>query len=398
MTDAGEAFPSDALFSTLTAVAVDGIVVIDERGIVKIYNRACERLFGYDSSEVVGFNISMLMPEPLRSEHDSYVARYLDGGAPHIIGMGREVTGRRKDGSTFPMYISVGEGRLDGARIFVGIVHDISARRERERRIEELQRDLRHATRLSTMGQLSSAIAHELNQPLAASLNYINAAYHLTDQMSGEAADRVRAAVERAGIQISRAGDIIRRLREFIEKRELSRAPLDMNATVDEALALGLIGNMRAAIRGRDPAGPRPPPGAGGSRANSAGSDQPDAQRRRRDGRARSAPSPARNPSHRRWRSRRVCCRQRYGDFRRNQTQPVPSPSSPRSQSGIGMGLSICRTIIEAHGGRLWAEAAKDGGTDFQFTLPVANKTPIHRELRTSSSSSSTTTPMCGNR
>ncbi len=363
---------SDALFSALLSVAADGIIVIDERGTVKIYNRACERLFGYSRDEVIGRELSMLMPEPFRSAHAGYISRYLATGEKHIIGIGREAVGQRKDGSTFPMYISVGEGFHESTRIFVGIVHDISDRKARERRIEELQRDLSHVTRLSAMGQLSSAIAHELNQPLAASLNYANAAQHILADTEGDAAARARMAIERAGIQIARAGEIIRRLREFVEKREQSRTFVDINHTVGEALALGMIGTVGASV----------------ALTTELAADLPlvladrvqiqqvlinlmlnavDAMHDMAAPRLRIAT--AVQPGG-------VICVTVVDngpglsdETRRSLFQPFVTTKP----AGIGIGLSICRTIVEAHGGRLWAEAAPEGGMIFRFTLPVAD-------------------------
>lgn len=364
--------PNDALFSALIAVAVDGIIVIDASGIVKIYNQACERLFGYRSDEVVGRNIAMLMPEPFRSQHDSYLSRHLETGERRIIGIGREAVGRRKDGSTFPMYISVGEGVLDSSRIFVGIVHDISERHARERRIEELQRDLHHVTRLTTLGQLSSAIAHELNQPLAAGLNYVNAAQHLLKDLPGETAERAHIAVEKAATQISRAGEIIRRLREFIEKREFTRTKINVNATVEDAIALGMIGTLGAAIPIEKQLAPGLPEISGDRvqiqqvlinlMLNAADAVQAVSQPRIRIETSRG--------SHGAVRVGVVDNGIGMSDeTRRSLFQPFVT-TKPH---GMGMGLSICRTIVEAHGGRLWAEAVPEGGTRFQFTLPVAD-------------------------
>src|SRR5690349_17769807 len=124
----------DQLFQTLIDTAVDGIMVIDDLGTVQVYNHACERLFLYPPDEVLGRNVKMLMPEPYRREHDGYLERYKNTGERRIIGIGREVVGLRKDGTTFPMYLSVGEGRVSGDRIFVGIVHDLSARNATEAR------------------------------------------------------------------------------------------------------------------------------------------------------------------------------------------------------------------------------------------------------------------------
>src|SRR5260370_975886 len=106
----------------LIETAVDGAILIDARGVVLMFNPACERLFGYSADEVIGKNVKMLMPEPYQHEHDGYIANYLDSRKPKIIGIGREVVGLREDGSTFPMDLSVGEAKQEGGAIFVGII------------------------------------------------------------------------------------------------------------------------------------------------------------------------------------------------------------------------------------------------------------------------------------
>src|SRR5665213_2657778 len=240
---------SDVLFRTLIATAVDGIMIIDERGIVKVYSDSCERLFGYTAEETVGQNVKMLMPSPYHGEHDGYLARYRATGERRIIGVGREVVGRRKNGTTFAMYLSVGEGEFRGERIFLGIVHDISERKADEQRIQELQKELLHATRLTATGQLSAALAHELNQPLTAILNYTGILEELTSQDSGPNAAMLKKASARIAEQTARAGEIIRRLRDFVAKREPDRVVRDLNVTVEESIVLGFVGAAQSSVK-----------------------------------------------------------------------------------------------------------------------------------------------------
>ena len=117
--------------------AVDGVILIDAHGRVLMFNPACEKLFGYTADEVIGQNVKMLMPEPYRDEHDGYLSNYHRTGERKIIGIGREVVGRRKDGSTFPMDLSVGEAKQDGQSIFVGIIHDLTERERTELALRE---------------------------------------------------------------------------------------------------------------------------------------------------------------------------------------------------------------------------------------------------------------------
>jgi two-component system sensor kinase FixL len=151
---------SEARWRSVIESAVDGIVVIDSRGRIEAFNPAAERLFGYAEAEVLGQNVTLLMPSPYREEHDQYLSRYLDTGEARIIGIGREVTGRRKDGTSFPVHLSVGEMLFAGERKFTGILHDLTARV----RIEE---QLREQTALARLGEMAAVIAHEVKNPLA---------------------------------------------------------------------------------------------------------------------------------------------------------------------------------------------------------------------------------------
>ncbi len=360
----------DALFQTLISTAVDGIMVIDEVGLVSVYNKACEKLFGYAPGEVIGRNVSMLMPEPYRTEHDAYIARYKKTREARIIGIGREVVGRRKDGSTFPMYLSVGEGNAGGQRIFVGIIHDLSDVKDNMLRIQQLQNELFHSLRLNAMSQLSSALAHELNQPLAAVMNYMNAAKRSLDM--GAPPDRLRDMLDKAANQTARAGQIIRRMRDFIEKKEPNRAPEDLNGVVSEAVALGLVDAADSDVDVQVDLAPGVP---------LIPIDRVQIQQ--------VMVNLMRNAveavQHGEKRELRISTRL-DGEFVAvgvSDTGPglaeevaarLFQPFVSTKSQGLGMGLAICRTIVEAHGGRLWAEPNRGGGTAFQFVLPVTEQ------------------------
>lgn len=151
---------SEARWRAVIESAVDGIVVIDARGVIEAFNPAAERLFGYSEGEVVGRNVSMLMPEPYHDEHDGYLRRYVTTGAARIIGIGREVTGLRRDRSTFPLHLSVGEVSIGGERKFTGILHDLSRR-------VQMEEQLREQATLARLGEMAAVIAHEVKNPLA---------------------------------------------------------------------------------------------------------------------------------------------------------------------------------------------------------------------------------------
>ena len=151
---------SEARWRSIIDSAVDGIVVIDQFGRVEGFNPAAERLFGYAEADIVGQNVNTLMPSPYHEEHDRYLARYLATATAKIIGIGREVTGRRKDGTTFPVHLSVGQFDLEGQRKFTGILHDLSGR-------TQMEEQLRERAALARLGEMAAVIAHEVRNPLA---------------------------------------------------------------------------------------------------------------------------------------------------------------------------------------------------------------------------------------
>ena len=189
---------------SITRTAPDAIVVIDETGVIDTVNPATERLFGYSSAELVGENVKILMPSPYREAHDAHLARYGETGEKHVIGIGRVVVGRRKDGTTFPARLSIGEIELGQGRLFTGFIHDITERQSIQRRAGVLQQELMHASRLSAMGEMASGIAHELNQPLTAVMNYTRAARRHLDRREPDPVP-IADLVDKAGQQAERA-------------------------------------------------------------------------------------------------------------------------------------------------------------------------------------------------
>jgi two-component system, LuxR family, sensor kinase FixL len=159
-TVAAEATARAERLATVFNTAVDGIIVIDDKGCIEAMNRGAERLFGYPESEALGRNVSMLMPSPYHEEHDGYLERYLTTGVARIIGVGREVTGRHRDGSTMPLHLSVGEMFIDGKRQFTGILHDLTGR-------VQMEEQLRERAALARLGEMAAVIAHEVKNPLA---------------------------------------------------------------------------------------------------------------------------------------------------------------------------------------------------------------------------------------
>ena len=363
-------------FRAVIDSAHDAIIAIDARGHIETFNRAAQRIFGYTPEEVIGRNVSALMPQPYRRDHDGYLNNYLTTGIPKIIGTGREVQAQRKDGSVFPIDLSVGEMNVGGRRGFIGIIRDITARRVAERQVRELTAEMLHISRLSAMGQLSSSIAHELNQPLTAVVNYTEAARQmLSNADRTQVPARVLEFMEKAGGQAERAGQIIRRLRSFVEKSAAERSPEDLNKVVEEASTLATIGAKVDGITVTHEFARDLPPvlidkvqiqQVVVNLVRNAIEALSNADRRVL------TVSTASNDDT----LEVMVCDTGHGIAPEIADQ-LFKPFVTTKTSGMGIGLSISHSIIEAHGGRLWAEPNPGGGTIFRFVLPctVARET-----------------------
>jgi two-component system sensor kinase FixL len=315
----------------------------------------------------------MLMPSPYSVEHDGYLERYLRTGERRIIGLGRIVVGRRKDGSTFPIELAVGEGLAKGKHIFTGLIRDISDRQETERRLHDLQADLIHVSRLSAMGELASALAHELNQPLTAISNYLLAAQQLV-QRGPEHAARATEIIGKSIDQAMRAGQIIRQLRNFVQKREVERAPADIDKVVDEASALAFIGlkerGIRVAIERQDGLPQVPIDRIQIQQVlinlirNAV--DAMEGQNRRELTIQISAHEG----------EIRISIIDTGSGIPRDMEEKLFQAFATTKPTGMGVGLSISRNIVEAHGGKLWFEPNPGGGTMFHLALPTSEAIP----------------------
>ncbi len=204
-------------FRALLTAAVDAIVIIDHCGVIQTFNRAAEQLFGYPAAEAIGAKVTMLMPEPYRSEHDGHIQRYLECGEAHVIGIGREVDAQRKDGSVFRAWLSVGRVEGEDPPRFVGFLHDVTARQRAEEYERRAADRLAELARLGAMANMAASIAHEVNQPLAAISTYALACERLLGSPNADIAE-VRRALRQIAEQALRAGDSIRNMRELVRK------------------------------------------------------------------------------------------------------------------------------------------------------------------------------------
>ncbi len=362
-----------ALLRSILDTIPEAMVVIDHTGTIQSFSAAAERLFGYQAAEINGQNVSILMPAPYRAQHDSYLNRYLATREKRIIGTGRVVMGQRKDGTTFPMELAVGEVKTDDRPLFTGFVRDLTERQQTQTKLQELQENLLHVSRLRSMGQMAAALSHELSQPLTATSNYLAAVVRLLDAPTPDLA-RIRHAVTLANQQTQRSGEIIRRLRAFVTRGPVVRAPENPARLIEEASALALLGAKDRAIAVQLVHQDTVP---------SVVVDRVQIQQVLLN-LIRNAVEAMGDTATRRLTVTARRCGEMVEISVADSGNGIPpsigeqlfQPFVTTKDDGMGIGLSVCRTIIDAHGGHIWAEVNPEGGTIFRFTLPVAAPAP----------------------
>lgn len=356
----------------LLEAAVDGIVIINSHGIVRRFNRAAEKIFGYLESDIAGSNVSVLMPEPHRGEHDTYLGNYSRTGKASIIGAGREVTGLKKNGETFPLFLSVGEIQREGERRFIGILRDLSEVQASREQVRQLEEQLLHADRLVILGELTAGIAHEINQPLTAIAAYADAGKKMVgrDPAGASGAD-LNSICERISEQSRRAASVVQNLRKLVRSGTVSKARHNINQIIRNTLLLfefeikkgniellffpddsleelyvdeihiqqimvNLVKNSIDAISASD---------------TDSGRIEIHVSRTPHEVLVTvSDNGPGVSEKHR---------EQLFESF--FTTKP----------KGVGLGLSICKTIAGAHGGSLKYAQRKQGGSQFTLSLPL---------------------------
>lgn len=350
----------------------DAMIVIDERGIIQSFSIAAERLFGTAAADMIGKNIKVLMPSPYREGHDGYLDRYLRTGERRIIGVGRVVVGERRDGSTFPMELAVGEMRSKDKRYFTGFIRDLTERQQTEMRLQELQSELVHISRLTAMGEMASALAHELNQPLAAISNYLNGSRRLLEKSSDNSSAMARDALAKAAEQAVRAGHIIHKMRDFVSRGETERKVESLSKLVEEASALALVGAKEQSVRVRFQLD---------AKADLVLADKVQIQQVILNLIRNAVEAMSESVD----RQLLISSNAAGDNMVRLSTADTGSGIAPElhkqlfqpfittKQQGMGVGLSISKTIIEAHGGSIWIEPNPDGGTIVHFTIRRAS-------------------------
>jgi len=365
----------EAEASAILEAAVDAIVIIDETGCIENFNQSACRMFGYQLSEVIGKNVSLLMAEPHRSHHDRYLEHYLATGEGKIINIGRELEAIDAQGRMFPVYLAVSEIHATGRRRFTGIIRDLSEQQASRQALAEQREKLAHVGRLSIMGEMTASIAHEINQPLTAISMYAQAGLKLIDR--GDSLNKLKDALEKLNVQALRAGAVIERIQRFAKAQDGVRELIEPNALLMELLKLAesdaRLHNIELAV---ELAENMPPlyvdPIQIQQVALNLIRNAIDAMNEIgcRNGRRiiiRSS-RPASDLIE-------IAVSDLGPGVAEDQSDLLFTPFHTTKREGMGMGLSICRSIISDHGGELNyynnGMNSDEPGATFYFRLPV---------------------------
>lgn len=371
--------PKTPVLEAALETLIDSAVVIDAAGVILIANEAVAKMFQYRLDNLLGENVSILMPEPYRSHHNSYIQNYHKTGIAKIIKIGREVEGLRSDGTQFPMHLAVGEMQIEGKRHYLGVMQDLTEVKAKQAAFDDLQNQHFHLSRVAAMNEMGAAIAHEINQPLAAAANYLETAKILLGRMNAEKCsddlNKISDLISKSGEQNIRASEIIARLRRFIERGDSQSEVFNLKTILDDAIELTIpkakrteidihvniqeratwvhadpiqiqqviMNLLRNAVEAM----------GGSSKKRLVISIETDAQ----------------TPKF---------VKVQISDSGKGISDDIYSdlftPFSSSKKRGLGVGLSISRSIISAAGGNIDARDNPDSGTILSFTLPIADK------------------------
>jgi PAS domain S-box-containing protein len=366
-----------AHLQSILATVPDAMVVSDERGIITSFSATAVRMFGYRPEEIIGTSVKYLMPVPYRDSHEGFMHRYRQTGERRITESGRVAVAQRKDGSTFPMEVHLGEMESGGQRFFTAFIRDLTGRQYTEKRMQELQTELAYMSRLTAMGEMGSTLAHEVNQPLTAITGYLKGCGMILDRMDGEHVPMLRHGIEGAVEEAQRAGEVIRQLRAFVARGETDQSIEDLRKLIEEASALALAGAKDKGIK-VDFDLPHESPKVLVSRVqiqqvllnlvrNAMEAMQSVDQR---DLTIKAELSDAGTMV-------RLTVKDSGPGLAPAVQERLFTPFTTTKKHGMGVGLSICRTIVEAHGGKIWAESSPGGGATFGFTLRAVREEDI---------------------
>jgi len=360
---------SEEKYRVVVETASDAIISMDEGGVIIFANAAAKSILGYEPAELMGKPLTMLMPAMMRQLHRNGFSRYVATGHRNINWRGTELTALRKNGQEFPVEISFGEMTRDGHKAFTGLIRDITEKKRIEETLRNTQAQLSRATRTATVGEFAASIAHEINQPLAAVV--ANGHACLRWLSSGpEGLAKAQEAAERIVRDGKEAGEIMRRIRVLFKKASIEKAELDLNEVIAEVVHLlgGETAKRRVAIEA-ELADDLPP--VVGDRVQL----QQVAFNLLLNGIEAMEPALGR-PRKLFIRSKRENPETILVEIQDNgvgmeNAEKVFEAFFTTKEQGMGMGLTICRSIIDAHHGRLWAASSEGEGTTFSFTLPV---------------------------
>ena len=360
----------EVLMQSVLASVPDAMIVINDTGQILAFSAAAERLFGYTAEEIAGKNVSVLMAGADEKHHDQYIKNYLSTGEKQIIGIGRIVEARLANGETIPVELKIGEAEIGDLRLFTGYIRDMSEQQANAHRLSQMQVELANFSRLSAVGTMASAMAHELNQPLTAVANYLEAARDLLNDADPETLAFIQEALDAAATQSIRAGQIVRRLRDYVSRGELDLRSVQLQDVVEDAISLAKVGieGQLARVISRVP------------------EDFPALLADRLQLRqvivnlvrnAIEALSDTANPQV--WIQSEIADNLAVITIEDNgpgyQGKGDSSPFDPFNSTktgGMGLGLSICQTILDAHGTDIEYAASSHGGAAFKFTLRLA--------------------------
>ncbi len=361
-------------WQALLDAAVDAIIVIDHAGRIETFNAAAEVIFGFSAEDVLGKNVSLLMPEPYRSQHDDYIRNYLESGDAKIIGIGRDVQGKRRSGTTFPIGLSVGEIPTGSQPKFVGIIQDITERKRSEEEVHQIRERLSQFGRLSTLGEMAAGLAHELNQPLAAIATYTQACQRLIESGKSDD-DEILAALKKCDVQARRAGDVIRRLRHFVQKRELGRQEVSCKKLIHDLAVLAEVD----ARNNRIPLTIDVDEGLPNVVVDAVqiqqvilnlirnGIDAMSTMDQKDKGISVSVTMLKNGEIE-------IAVTDHGDGISEEAEKKIFQAFFTTKPTGLGLGLAICQSIVTSHGGVLSFASNPSGGTTFRFSLPVTSE------------------------